>query len=94
MCKHGVPLRLNEQNKNDILTLTKVGVCGCAVCGRACVHCLWWGGWWVVLNDFFGLRVQTILHYKILELYAVCVRVQYLLSLVSGLWWLVGWVGC
>ena len=48
------------------------------------VHCLWWGGWWVVLNDFFVLRVQTILHYKILELYAVCVRVQYLLSLVSG----------
>ena len=41
----------------------------------------------MVLNDFFGLRVQTILHYKILELYAVCVRVQYLLSLVSGLWW-------
>jgi len=57
------------------------------VCERACVHCLWWGGWWVVLNDFFGLHVQTILHYKILELYAVCVRVQYLLSLVSGLWW-------
>jgi hypothetical protein len=56
------------------------------VCGRACVHCLWWGGW-VVLNDFFGLRVQTILHYKILELYAVCVRVQYLLPLVSCLWW-------
>ena len=47
-----------------------------------------------VLNDFFGLHVQTILHYKILELYAVCVRVQYLLSLVSGLWWDVGWVGC
>ena len=41
----------------------------------------------MVLNDFFGLRVQTILHYKILELYAVCVRVQFiscLLSLVSG----------
>jgi hypothetical protein len=48
----------------------------------------------VVLNDFFGLRVQTILHYKILELYAVCVRVQYLLPLASCLLSLVGWVGC
>jgi hypothetical protein len=91
-CVNMVYLRLFEQNKNDILTLTKVGGCGCVwACMRALSLVGWW---WVVLNDFFGLRVQTILHYKILELYAVCVRVQYLLPLASCLLSLVGWVGC
>jgi hypothetical protein len=39
-CVNMVYLRLFEQNKNDILTLTKVGVCG-----HACVHaCIVSGG--------------------------------------------------